>query len=134
MLTLVDSCVLLDVITEDPRWFTWSADQLSAAANRGRIAINPVIYAEVSIRFETIEALDEVLSPDTFAFRPFSREIAFLAGKCFLQYRSRGGAKTTPLPDFFIGAHAAIERLPLVTRDTGRFETYFPTVELVAPV
>lgn len=130
---LVDSCVLLDILTEDPKWFSWSAKQLAEAANHGVLVINPVIFSEVSITFETIEAMDELFSPDSFEYRPISKEMAFLAGKCFVDYRKRRGAKSNPLPDFFIGAHAAIEQLPLITRDAKRFGTYFPTVELITP-
>jgi predicted nucleic acid-binding protein len=133
MAVLLDTCVLLDVFTEDPRWFDWSAGTLADWSDRGSLVINPVIYAEVSVRFERIEALEQALSADVFEYRPIPREAAFLAGKCFLQYRRRGGRKAMPLPDFFIGAHAAVERLPLVTRDAQRFADYFPSVELVTP-
>lgn len=133
MAVLIDACVLLDVFTEDPKWFDWSADMLAEWADRGSLVINPVIYAEVSVRFERIETLEQALPADVFEYRPIPREAAFLAGKCFLQYRRRGGRKTMPLPDFFIGAHAAVERLPLVTRDVQRFADYFPGVELVTP-
>ena len=131
--TLIDSCVLLDLITEDPKWADWSASQISAAANRGILVINPVIYSEVSVGFDTIERMEEIFTPDQFELREISREAAFLAGKCFLQYRKRGGKKTLPLPDFFIGAQAAVENLPLITRDSNRFKTYFPTVKLICP-
>jgi predicted nucleic acid-binding protein len=133
MAALVDSCVLLDVLTEDPKWFAWSSDALSQQAETGSLVVNPVIYAEVSVRFQRIEELESVLTRDVFEYRPIPREAAFLAGKCFLRYRRRGGARTMPLPDFLIGAHAAVERLPLLTRDPARFRTYFPTVALISP-
>lgn len=133
MAVLVDSCVLLDVFTEDPQWFAWSSASLAEHADRGMLVVNAVIYAEVSIRFARIEELESVLTPDVFEFRPISREAAFLAGKCFLRYRRRGGPKTLPLPDFFIGAHAAVEKLPLLTRDVDRLKTYFPTLSLICP-
>jgi predicted nucleic acid-binding protein len=133
MAALVDSCVLLDVLTEDPKWFAWSSDALSQQAETGSLVVNPVIYAEVSVRFQRIEELESVLTRDVFEYRPIPREAAFLAGKCFLRYRRRGGARTMPLPDFLIGAHAAVERLPLLTRDPSRFRTYFPTVALISP-
>jgi len=131
--TIVDSCVLLDVLTEDPDWFEWSADALAGAADGGLLVINPIIYAEVSIGFERIEDLEAAL-PDSFVvLRPIPREAAFLAGKCFVKYRRRGGTRIAPLPDFLIGAHAAVENMPLVTRDAARFGSYFPSVELIEP-
>ena len=133
MTVMLDSCVYLDIFTRDKRWFAWSAKALSNAANRGNIVINPIIYAEISIRFERIEELEQVLPPDVFDYRPIPREAAFLAGKIFLQYRARSGAKPLPLPDFFIGAHAAIENLTLITRDVKRFKTYFPSLNILSP-
>ena len=133
MAVLVDSCVLLDVFTEDPRWFAWSSSALADQADRGTLIVNPVVYAEVSIRFERIEELEEALAPELFEYRAIPREAAFLAGKCFLRYRRRGGGKALPLPDFLIGAHAAVEGLALLTRDPARFRTYFPTVALIGP-
>ena len=133
MAALVDSCVLLDVFTEDPKWFQWSCGALASQANRGPLVINVAIYAEVSIGFRQIEELEAVLPPQVFELRPIPREAAFLAGKCFLKYRRRAGSKTRPLPDFLIGAHAAVEGLPLITRDTRRFRSYFPTVQLICP-
>ncbi|MDY0169371.1 MAG: type II toxin-antitoxin system VapC family toxin [Thermoguttaceae bacterium] len=130
---IVDSCVLLDVLTEDPQWFGWSSGALAAAADRGLLVINPVIYAEVSIGFERIEDLEAALPEAFVVMHPISREAAFLAGKAFLQYRRRGGSRTTPLPDFLIGAHAAVANLPLVTRDAARFRSYFPSIELIEP-
>jgi len=131
--TLVDSNVLIDVLTEDDTWFNWSAGALEQAAGDGPLVINPIVYAEVSVRFSKIEDLDEALSPDDFSRAPLPWPAAFLAAKCFLTYRQRGGTKTAPLPDFFIGAHAAVSRFRLLTRDVPRYRTYFPTVELLAP-
>jgi predicted nucleic acid-binding protein len=131
--TLVDSNVLLDVLTEDPRWFTWSAGALERAADAGDLVINPIIYAEVSIGFERIEELQDALPAALFQRRPLTEEAAFLAGKAFLAYRRRGGGRRSPLPDFFIGAQAAVDGLRLLTRDAGRYRSYFPRVEIVAP-
>lgn len=133
MAALVDSCVLLDVFTEDPAWFVWSSEVLARQGDVGALVINPVIHAEVSARFARIEDLEAALPADAFEYRSIPREAAFLAGKCFVRYRRRGGGKSIPLPDFFIGAHAAVERLPILTRDPRRFREYFPTVELVSP-
>jgi predicted nucleic acid-binding protein len=130
---LVDSNALLDVMTEDPQWFEWSSHNLSRCAEASILVINPVVYAEVSIRFATIEELEDVLPKSMFERRDIPWEAAFLAGKCFMRYRRLGGRKTAPLPDFFIGAHAAVEKLDLLTRDDGRYRAYFPTVRLIAP-
>jgi len=132
--TLVDSNVILDVLTEDPRWAAWSAAALAQAANAGPVYINPIIYAEVSIGVATIEEMEEVLPAASFPRLPIPLEAAFLAGKAFLRYRKRKGTKTTPLPDFFIGAHAAVAGLRLLTRDSRRYRTYFPSIEIIAPV
>ena len=133
MHVMVDSCVLLDVFTRDPRWYRWSADTLAQLAERDRLVINPVIYSEISVNFDRIELLEDELPADTFEFRPIPREAAFLAGKCFLQYKRRGGNRPLPLPDFFIGAHAAVAGMPLATRDATRFKKYFPKLELIRP-
>ena len=130
---LVDSNVLLDVLTEDPAWFEWSAETLRREADRALLAINPIVYGEVSIRFERIEELDEALPEDVFRREALPWESAFLAGKAFIRYRQRRGAKATPLPDFYIGAHAAIAGHALLTRDAARYRTYFPTLALIAP-
>ncbi|MEX1082084.1 MAG: PIN domain-containing protein [Halofilum sp. (in: g-proteobacteria)] len=130
---LIDSNVLLDVLEEDPHWFDWSSQALASAVDRGPLIINPVIYAEVSVGFETIEELEMLLSGPEFVRAPLPWEAAFLAGKCFLDYRRRDGHKRSPLPDFFIGAHAAVEGLTLVTRDASRYRTYFPMLNLVRP-
>lgn len=130
---LVDSNVLLDVLEDDPVWYAWSAEQLAASAEQGALIINPIIYAEVSVGFERIEDLEAVLSADAFERRPVPYEAAFLAGKCFVAYRRAGGVRRSPLPDFFIGAHAAVEGLTLLTRDATRYQTYFPRLKLIAP-
>ena len=124
---LVDSNVLLDVISEDSRWYSWSSATLSDAAERSRLVINPIIYAEISTRFSRIEDLEAAL-PRTFLER---EEIPYEAA--FLAYRKRGGTKNSPLADFFIGAHAAVAGYRLMTRDTERYRTYFPRLELIAP-
>ncbi len=130
---LVDANVLLDVITEDARWLAWSADALERAADRYRLVINPVIYAEVSVRFSRIEALDAALPKTLLDREPVPYEAAFLAGKVFLAYRRQGGTKRLPMPDFFIGAHAAVAGYRLMTRDAKRYRTYFPRLSLIAP-
>jgi predicted nucleic acid-binding protein len=131
--TLVDSNVLLDIATEDPAWSAWSAGALANAANEGPLVINAIIYAEVSIGFATIEALDDALPPDVFGRQQLPFEAGFLAGKAFVAYRRRGGARPAPLPDFYIGAHAAINGHRMLTRDARRYRAYFPTVQLIAP-
>ena len=130
---LIDSNILLDVLTEDSQWFEWSSNALTACANDSVLVINPIIYAEVSIRFKTIEELEDALPKSMFERRDIPWEAAFLAGKCFLKYRRAGGKKTAPLPDFFIGAHAAVEKLDLLTRDPAGYSSFFPTVRLIAP-
>lgn len=130
---LVDSNILLDVITQDAKWFEWSAAVLAELADRRVLAINPIIYSEVSIGFDRIENLDETLSPDLFRREALPFEAGFLAGKAFLRYRRTGGARRAPPPDFYIGAHAAIAGFDIATRDAARFRTYFPTVRLIAP-
>jgi len=132
--TMVDSNVILDILTEDPVWSAWSATALERCANEGALYINPIIYAEVSIRFTTIEACEAALSEESFRRLPLPLEAAFLAGKAFLRYRQQGGRRTSTLPDFFIGAHAAIAQLRLLTRDAARYRTYFPTLTLITPV
>lgn len=130
---LVDSCILLDIATEDPTWFQWSAHTLATLSERAVLVINPLIYAEVSIGFPRIEALDDALPPELYRREPLPFEAAFLAGKCFLDYRRRGGSRSSPLPDFYIGAHASLAGYQLLTRDVARFRTYFPKLELIAP-
>jgi hypothetical protein len=130
---LVDSNVLLDIATNDPNWSTWSGRALAECAEHATLVINPIIYAEVSIRYTTIEALDRALRPILYRREPLPWEAGFLAGKCFLRYRRCGGARTSPLPDFYIGAHAAIGNLALLTRDAARYHSYFPKLEILAP-
>jgi len=131
--TLVDSNVLLDVLTEDPTWAGWSASAMEQAADESILVINPIVYAEVSIGFERIEDLEAVLPRSAFERAELPWEAAFLAGKCFLDYRHRGGSRRSPLPDFYIGAHAAVSGMRLLTRDPARYRTYFPALEILAP-
>ena len=131
--TLVDSDILLDVATDDPTWADWSSRALEAAANESPLAINALIYAEVSIGFERIEQLEKAIPSNTFRREPLPYEAAFLAGKTFLKYRRRGGQRTSPLPDFYIGAHAAVSVFRILTRDPRRYRTYFPTVDIISP-
>lgn len=131
--TLVDSNVLLDILTRDPVWENWSTDALADAAEAGPLFINPIVYSEVSVRFTTVETLEDALPAQDYRREPIPWAAAFLAGKVFLDYRRNKGTKSTALPDFFIGAHAAIAGLDLLTRDVGRYRTYFPTVALIAP-
>jgi len=125
--------VLLDVLTEDDEWLDWSAAMLAEAGDRGPLFLNPIIYAEIAAGFERIEDLDAALPPQHYRRLPLPWEGAFLAGQCFVRYRRRGGARRSPLPDFYIGAHAAIAGLTLLTRDARRYRAYFPTLKLVAP-
>jgi predicted nucleic acid-binding protein len=130
---LVDTNVLLDLVTNDPKWAEWSQSQLDMAAATQTVAIDDIIYSELSLAFERIEDLDAMIAKAGLRHEPIPRESLFLAAKAFLSYRRKGGAKGGVLPDFFIGAHAAVLDIPLLTRDTGRYETYFPTVKLIAP-
>ncbi len=131
--TLVDSNVLLDILTEDDHWLSWSMQALATAAELGPLCINPIIFSEVSIRFSRVEDVDDALPAIDFRRLPIPWAAAFLAGKAYVSYRARRGTKTSALPDFFIGAHAAVDGLALLTRDARRYRTYFPTVELMAP-
>jgi len=130
---LVDSNVLLDVATNDPTWSDWSGRALGESAEHTTLIINPIIYAEVSIGFTRIEALDAALPSTLYRREPLPWEAGFLAGKCFLLYRRRGGLRNSPLPDFYIGAHAAVGHLALLTRDAARYGSYFPKLEILAP-
>jgi predicted nucleic acid-binding protein len=130
---LVDSNILLDIATNDARWSDWSGSALAECAEHTALIVNPIIYAEVSIGFATIEALNAALPSGVYQRASLPWEAGFLAGKCFLAYRKRGGVRNTPLPDFYIGAHAAIENLALLTRDAARYQTYFPKVEMLSP-
>ena len=131
--TLVDSNVLLDVFTDDPSWAGWSGEALVEAFDQGPVVINPVVYAEVSVGFDRIEELDEALPQAAFVREPLPYPAGFLAGKAFLAYRRSGGARPAPLPDFYIGAHAAVAGYRLLTRDARRYRTHFPRLDLLAP-
>jgi predicted nucleic acid-binding protein len=131
--TLVDTNVLLDLVTDDPDWSEWSLARLEEAALAGPILINDIVYAETSIRYSRIEDFDAMLTEAKIDLAPMPRGALFLAGKAFQQYRSAGGARTGVLPDFFIGAHATIEGWPLLTRDAGRYCSHFPKLKLITP-
>ena len=130
---LVDTNVLLDLVLDDEVWADWSQHQLETASVHERLTINPVIYSELSIAFARIEELDGMLADATLAYEAIPREAIFLGGKAFMDYRRRRGTKQGVLPDFFIGAHAAVMEWPLLTRDAARYRSYFPTVRLLAP-
>jgi len=130
---LVDTNVLLDVLEEDADWCEWSQGQLDSASAIDTLAINPIIYSELSIGFARIEELEAVIKEASLAFEDMPREALFLAGKAFLRYRRSRGSQRSVLPDFYIGAHAAVMQWPLLTRDVGRYRAYFPTVSLIAP-
>lgn len=132
-MTLVDTNVLLDLVTDDAAWADWSQRQLEAAAIRGPVLINDVVYAELSVGFLRVEELEDALATALIETAPSPREALFLAGKMFPRDRGCGGLRTGVLPDFLIGAHAAVAQLALLTRDVGRYRTYFPTVQLIAP-
>ena len=130
---LVDTNVLLDLVTDDPDWSDWSLARLEEAALAGPIFINDIVYAETSVRYRRIEDLDAMLASAAIEIAPTPRAALFLAGKAFQQYRAGGGRRTGVLPDFFIGAHAAMAEWPLLTRDAARYRRYFPKVTLIAP-
>ena len=130
---IVDSNVILDVTQSDSHWSAWSAVALEQLLDKAILVINPIIYAEVSIRFRTVDEVERALPADLYYREHLPYDAAFLAGKCFMVYRRRGGMRTSPLPDFYIGAHAAVRGYRLLTRDAARYRTYFPTVELIAP-
>jgi predicted nucleic acid-binding protein len=130
---LVDSNIILDVLTEDTQWFEWSSQKLSDYADQGTLVINPLIYAEISVGFNQIEELEAALPRDFFRRDALPYKAAFLAGQRFLEYRRRGGDRRSPLPDFYIGAHAVVAGMPLLTRDINRYRTYFPAVQLITP-
>lgn len=130
---LVDTNVLLDVLEDDPQWADWSQGQLETASLTDPLAINPVIYSELSMAFERIEELESALTEASLVLQAIPREALFLARKAFLMYRRRQGTKAAVLPDFYIGAHAAVADYPILTRDAGRYRSYFPTVRLIAP-
>jgi len=131
--TLVDSNIIIDIMSEDPQWHDWSSAMLRKAADDGPLVINPVIYAEISVGFDTIESIEEFIPARLFEREQIPWEAAFLAGKCFVRYRRTGGAKRSPLPDFFIGAHAAVSSMALLTRDASRYAAYFPRIRLISP-
>jgi len=130
---LVDSNVLIDVITDDPAWGAWSSEALQRIADESVLVINALIYAELSVGFDAIEALEAALPQDVFRREPLPFEAGFLAGRAFGHYRAAGGARRSPLPDFYIGAHAAVAGHGLLTRDAGRYRTYFPSLRVIAP-
>jgi len=130
---LVDSNILLDIATKDSQWAEWSEEALAQCAEHAELCIDPIIYAEVSVGFSTIEALDAALPEALYRREMLPWAAGFLAGKCFLSYRKRGGSRISPLPDFYIGAHAAIAQLAILTRDASRYRTYFPTVLVLSP-
>lgn len=132
-MTLVDSNVLLDIVTRTPDWWQWSLSQFDDAAMIGPVVINDVIYAEMSTRYPSVDVVDSVLRDLGVDLVPIPRSALFLAGKAYLRYRAAGGVRTGVLSDFFIGAHAEAEQLPLLTRDVRRYRSYFPKVELIAP-
>ncbi len=132
-MVLVDTHVLVDVLQNDPQWADWSIAQLRAQSKLHALAINPVIYAEMSLSFSTLEALDDVVLTMALELREMPRPALFLAAGAYALYRRRGGSKGQVLPDFFIGAHAAVEGWPLLTRDASCFKTYFPTLDVIAP-
>jgi predicted nucleic acid-binding protein len=130
---LVDSNVILDVLEDDPIWFHWSEDVLGRYHDTHTLLINPIVYAEVSVGYENVEEVEQALQMGGFQMWQIPNEALFLAGKVFMAYRKRGGTRRSPLPDFFIGAHAAVEKIPLLTRDVSRYKTDFPTVNLISP-
>lgn len=130
---LVDTNVLVDVLENDPDWADWSITQLQAQSKVHRLVINPIIYSELSLTFSTVEALDHVLDGMELRMLEVPKPALFLAGKAFVQYRRNGGVKNNVFGDFFIGAHAAVSGMPVLTRDTRRYKNYFPRVKLVAP-
>jgi len=131
--TLVDTNVLFDLLSEDQEWADWSAAMLSDAAEAGPVVINPIIYAELAVRYDRIEDLDIVLPTEYFVRADLPWDAAFLAAKCFERYRRHGGKRASTLPDFFIGAHAAVAGLTLLTRDARRYKTYFPRLDILSP-
>ena len=131
---LVDTCILLDIVQPDPSWENWSLAQLELAADRGPLLVNPIIYAEFAAGYGSVESAELALADFGVELEEIPREALFLAGKAYRQYRERRGTRTGVLADFFIGAHAAVRDIPVLTRDTTRIRTYFPTVTLISPV
>ncbi len=130
---LVDSNVILDIVTEDRHWFEWSSSELARLADDHALMINPIIYSEVSVGFARVEDLEAALPAEYFRREPLPWDAGFLAGKCFLRDRRAKGSRHSPLPDFYIGAHAAVRGIPLLTRDAARYKTYFPQLVLISP-
>lgn len=130
---LIDSSVLIDVLLRDEKWFEWSASALATAGDEAALVINPIIFAEASVRFNSIEDLNKALPVALFRRDELPFEAAFLAGRAFLKYRRKGGSRTSPMPDFYIGAHAQVADFRVLTRDARRLRRYFPSVELIAP-
>lgn len=130
---LVDANVLVDLLTDDPQWADWSTDAFCACSDHARLVINTPVYAELAVRYESIEALEQMIDAADLEREHVPWTAAFLAGKAFIEYRRAGGARRSPLPDFYIGAHAAVTDMSLLTRDAARYRTYFPSVELIAP-
>lgn len=131
--TLVDANVLLDIFTEDEEWFDWSAAMLERVADEGPLFVNPIIYAEIAVRFDRIEDLDEAVPPSFCRRLPLPWAAGFLAARAYQHYRRGGGVRRSPMPDFYIGAHAAVAGLDLLTRDARRYRQYFPTITIIAP-
>jgi len=130
---LIDSCILLDLFTNDPNWANWSENILDKYSQTNTLFINSTVYIEISIGFKKIEELERAISELGIKVLEIPREALFLTGKAFLKYRRKKGTKNSPLPDFFIGAHASVSRLSLVTRDVAKYKTYFPQLNLVCP-
>lgn len=131
--TLIDTNVLFDFLSRDAEWSDWAAWRIEEAANQGPVAVNAIVYAELSVRYDRIEDVEAALPAEYFVRAPIPMEAAFLAAKCFARYRRRGGVRSSPLPDFFIGAHAAVAGMSLLTRDPRRYRTYFPKLTIIAP-
>ena len=133
MATLIDANVLLDYLEEGSEWEDWSASMIASVSEAGVVVINPIVYAEVSVGFQSVDDLDDALPPEYFSRAPLPWDAAFLAAKVFEQYRRRGGVRRSPLPDFYIGAHAAVTGMTLLTRDARRYRAYFPKLRIIAP-
>jgi predicted nucleic acid-binding protein len=131
--TLIDANVLLDYLEEGSEWEDWSASMIASVSEAGVVVINPIVYAEVSVGFQSVDDLDDALPPEYFSRAPLPWDAAFLAAKVFEQYRRRGGVRRSPLPDFYIGAHAAVTGMTLLTRDARRYRAYFPNLRIIAP-
>lgn len=130
---LVDSNILIDLFDYESQWHEWSKEQLKNYGNEAILVINPIIYAEISLHFKDEEQLDKALSTSLLRRDPLPWKAASLAARAFLEYRKSGGSKTSTMPDFFIGAHAVVEQMQLLTRDARRYKTYFPTLEIIYP-